>query len=106
MKDEQLKLGEEESTLEWHIGKKLKRNNNFKCPECGGNLMYWMELTATAYYPLTKDNTRINKFPKGKINLESCNDPEGFICSKCGWCCSEIDEVDDTGRILSYHQFA
>jgi hypothetical protein len=68
---------------------------NYVCPVCGGNLVYWNEYYFEKFQKINPNTGKLNKrIYETKPQEANCGDMHGLRCEneKCNWCINIINE--------------
>ncbi|MDD3094369.1 MAG: hypothetical protein PHV04_09625 [Clostridia bacterium] len=67
-------------------------DEEIKCPECGGNLVFWKEYLVTKTRNISKNGTLSKRVktttPDHIIGME------GFQCNQCKWLFNTVDGIE------------
>ncbi|WP_286922772.1 hypothetical protein [Proteiniphilum sp. UBA5375] len=69
-------------------------DEEIKCPECGGNLVFWKEYILSRTQAISKTGVLSDRVKKSKPVEFNCNDIKGFECKKCGWVFNTANDIE------------
>ncbi len=69
-------------------------DEEIKCPECGGNLVFWKEYLVTKTQMILPDGSLRSSVKTSNPEIETM---QGFECKRCGWVFNTVNEVNFDG---------